>query len=184
MAHNPEVAGSNPAPATNFRRSRPFPGRERAFAFSDAVAKHVAATWVRAAWRRDGGDGAARDETAWTWWTLPPAVAGCFAQRYRKCIPASSHSCWTSRNTRSRSGVTSARRMYGHGIRPPGTRGPVLALPLLELISSVADRAVPMRLRIRPAHCAVWSAWACSLSHRRRALGTHVVAAGSKVAGS
>jgi hypothetical protein len=40
--------------------------------------------------------------------------------------------------------------MYGHGIRPPGTRGPVLALPLLELISSVADRAVPMRLRIRP----------------------------------
>jgi hypothetical protein len=30
-AHNPEVAGSNPAPATNFRRSRPFPSRERAF---------------------------------------------------------------------------------------------------------------------------------------------------------
>jgi hypothetical protein len=24
MAHNPEVAGSNPAPATSFRRSRPF----------------------------------------------------------------------------------------------------------------------------------------------------------------
>ena len=29
---NPEVAGSNPAPATSFRRSRPFPSRERAFA--------------------------------------------------------------------------------------------------------------------------------------------------------
>jgi hypothetical protein len=81
MAHNPEVAGSNPAPATIFRRSRPFPIRERAFAFSVAVAKHVAATGVRAVWRRDGGDGAARDETAWTWQTLPPAVAGCRAQR-------------------------------------------------------------------------------------------------------
>jgi hypothetical protein len=34
-AHNPEVAGSNPAPATNFRRSRPFPSRERAFAFRE-----------------------------------------------------------------------------------------------------------------------------------------------------
>ncbi len=33
LTHNPEVAGSNPAPATNFRRSRPFPSQERAFAF-------------------------------------------------------------------------------------------------------------------------------------------------------
>ena len=24
-----------------------------------------------------------RDETAWTWWTLPPAVAGCPAQKYQ-----------------------------------------------------------------------------------------------------
>jgi hypothetical protein len=75
-AHNPEVAGSNPAPATNFRRSRPFPRRERAFAFLDAVAERVAATGFRPTWRRDGRDGAARDETAWTWWTLPPAIAG------------------------------------------------------------------------------------------------------------
>jgi hypothetical protein len=25
-----------------------------------------------------------RDETAWTWWTLPPVTAGCFAQRYHR----------------------------------------------------------------------------------------------------
>ena len=42
-----------------------------------------------------------REETAWTWWTLPPAIAGCLAQRYRTCIPVSSRSCWTSRNMRS-----------------------------------------------------------------------------------
>ncbi len=24
-----------------------------------------------------------RNETAWTWWTLPPAISGCFAQKYR-----------------------------------------------------------------------------------------------------
>ena len=29
--------------------------------------------------RRDG-----TDETAWTWWTLPPAIAGCLAQKYRR----------------------------------------------------------------------------------------------------
>jgi hypothetical protein len=43
----------------------------------------------------------ARDETAWTWWTLPPAIAGCLAQRYRKVHPVSSHSRWTSRNMQS-----------------------------------------------------------------------------------
>ena len=101
LAHNPEVAGSNPAPATNFRRSRPFPSRERAFCVSGTVVKRVAATALRAAWQRDGGDGVTRDETAWTWWTLPPAIAGCLAHRYRKCIPVSSHSCWTTRNMRN-----------------------------------------------------------------------------------
>jgi hypothetical protein len=33
---------------------------------------------ARSAWQRDG---MARDETAWTWWTLPPAISGCLAQR-------------------------------------------------------------------------------------------------------
>ena len=84
LAHNPEVAGSNPAPATNFRSSRPFPSWERAFCVSSTVARRVAEAALRAAWRRDGGDGVARDETAWTWWTLPPAIAGCLAQKYRR----------------------------------------------------------------------------------------------------
>ncbi len=78
-AHNPEVAGSNPAPATSFRRSGPFPGRERAFCVSDAVVSRVVKARLRAA---RSGDGVTRDETAWTWWTLPPATAGCLAQRY------------------------------------------------------------------------------------------------------
>jgi hypothetical protein len=78
------------------------------------------------------------------------------------------------------------RRPAGCLVGHPPTRNARTStcLPLLELINGVADRAVPMRLRIRPAHCAVWSAWACSLSHRRRALGTQMVAAGSRVAGS
>ena len=83
LTHNPEVAGSNPAPATSFRRSRPFPSREGAFCARGAVAKGVAATAPRTAWQRDG---LTRDETAWTWWTLPPATSGCLAQKYRKCI--------------------------------------------------------------------------------------------------
>ena len=29
------------------------------------------------------GDGARRDETAWTWWTLPPATSGRLARRYQ-----------------------------------------------------------------------------------------------------
>ena len=31
MAHNPEVEGSNPSPATNTQARGPFPNRERAF---------------------------------------------------------------------------------------------------------------------------------------------------------
>ena len=27
----------------------------------------------------------ARDETTWTWWTLPPAIAGCLARMYHRC---------------------------------------------------------------------------------------------------
>jgi hypothetical protein len=97
LTHNPEVAGSNPAPATSFRRSRPFPIRERAFCVPGAVAKRVAATVLHAALQGDRGDGVTRDETAWTWWTLPPATAGRLAQKYRRCTgvragPARTHS--------------------------------------------------------------------------------------------
>ena len=56
---------------------------------------------LRAPRQRDEGDGVTRDKTAWTWWTLPPAISGRLAQRYRECIPVSCHSCWTSRNMRS-----------------------------------------------------------------------------------
>jgi hypothetical protein len=94
LTHNPEVAGSNPAPATNFRRSRPFPSEERAFCMPGAVVRNVVATGLYAAWQRDGGDGVTRDETAWTWWTLPPVIAGCFAQRYHRQPPTSSCPCW------------------------------------------------------------------------------------------
>ena len=37
---------------------------------------------VLSARRRDEGGAVTRDETAWTWWTFPPAVAGRLAQRY------------------------------------------------------------------------------------------------------
>src|SRR5204863_5091614 len=84
FTHNPEVAGSNPAPATSFRRSRPFPGRGEGLCVSDGVAKRVAAAGFGAARRRDRGDGAGRDETAWTWWTLPLAISGRLAQKYRR----------------------------------------------------------------------------------------------------
>ena len=95
-AHNPEVAGSNPAPATSFRSSRPFPITERAFCASRNVVKGVVGAGLRAAWQRDGRDGVTRDETAWTWWTLLPAIAGCSAQRYRRCIAVCSRSAVNS----------------------------------------------------------------------------------------
>ena len=133
LSHNPEVAGSNPAPATSFRRSGPFPGRERAFCVSGTVVRRVAATALRAARQRDGGDAVTRDETAETWWTLPPAISECLAQRYRTCIPVSSHSCWTSRNMRNPGlGPPAASR----GIRLPTARDP----PLLESDDGVAGR--------------------------------------------
>ena len=44
LTHNPEVAGSNPAPATSLRSSRPFPDRERAFGVPGSVVKRVPRT--------------------------------------------------------------------------------------------------------------------------------------------
>ena len=49
--------------------------------------KDVVGAGLRAAWQRDGGDGATRDETAWTCWTLPPAISGRVAQRSPKVHP-------------------------------------------------------------------------------------------------
>ena len=55
LTHNPEVAGSNPAPATSFRRSRPFPSRERALRFG-CCSKTCGTTgaWCSAKVRQDG----------------------------------------------------------------------------------------------------------------------------------
>ncbi len=143
MAHNPEVAGSNPAPATSFRRSRPFPIRERAFCASGTVVKDVVGAGLRAAWQRDGGDGVTRDETAWTYWTLPPAIAGRLAQTYRKCIPVSSHSCWTSRNMRNPGlGQGRQRLVVASGCQEREIR------PCSNSMTAPRDTAVPMRLRI------------------------------------
>jgi hypothetical protein len=107
LTHNPEVAGSNPAPATSFRRSRPFPSRERAFCVPGAVVKLVAATGLRAARQRDRGDGVTRDETAWTWWTLPPAISGCLAQKYRQRTGARAGSARTRTHAGMRLGGVS-----------------------------------------------------------------------------
>ena len=147
LTHNPEVAGSNPAPATSFRRSRPFPSRERAFCVPSAVVKRVAEIGLCAAWQRDGGDGVARDETAWTWWTFLPAIAGCVAQRSRKCIPLSSHSRWISwKHTESRVRSVRQRLVVASGYQEDEIRACLssmtasrdAAVPLLRCISSKA----------------------------------------------
>ena len=135
FTHNPEVGGSNPPPATSFRSSRPFPIRERAFCASRTVVKGVVGAGLRAAWQRDGGDGVTRDETAWTWWTPPLGISGCRAQRYRKRIPVSSRSCWTSRNMR-RPVVGPRPPAACRGIRLPRVRDP----PLLEFNDGTAGR--------------------------------------------
>ena len=141
MAHNPEVAGSNPAPATSFRRSRPFPSRERAFCVSGTVAKRVAETRLPAAPQRDGGDGVTRGQTAWTRWTLPPATSGCLAQRAHKCILLCSHSRRTSqKRAEPRDRPSPACR----GIRLPRRRDP----PCSSSMTASRDAALPMRLRI------------------------------------
>src|SRR5690349_21140107 len=84
FTHNPEVAGSNPAPATNFRRSRPFSYQGEGLLRAGHCSKTCSTTGPGAARRRDE---MTRDETTWTRWTLPPATVGRLAQRSRTCIP-------------------------------------------------------------------------------------------------
>jgi hypothetical protein len=55
--------------------------------------KTCSSNTLRAAWRRDGGDGVTQDETAWTWWTLTPAISGCFAQRCHNHPPLRGDAC-------------------------------------------------------------------------------------------
>jgi hypothetical protein len=135
LAHNPEVAGSNPAPATSFRRSRPFSRLGGAFCASRTVVKFVVGAGLRAVWQCDAGDGLTRDETSRTCWTLLSALAGCPAQRSRTCIPVSSHSRWTSWNMWS-PGVRPGPPAASRGIRLPRARDQ----PLLQSDDGVAGR--------------------------------------------
>jgi hypothetical protein len=70
-----------PPPATNFRRSRPFPGWERAFCVTGNVTK-VGCRAVRRGLRGETGWHAARQRG--TRWTTSPAIAGRPARRYRR----------------------------------------------------------------------------------------------------
>ena len=69
-----------------------------------------------------------RDETAWTWWTLPPAIAGRLAQRSHMRIPLCSH--W----------------------RPATKRGEISLL--LEFNDGVAGRCRPCGAYFINARCA------------------------------
>jgi hypothetical protein len=104
LTHNPEVAGSNPAPATSFRRSRPFPSRERAFLRFGCCSKTCSGSRAprglaaRRGRRRGTGsdsvdvvDVAGRDL-----WVRGPEVA--------QVHPCLSRLCCISRNARGRGG--------------------------------------------------------------------------------
>jgi hypothetical protein len=95
------------------------------------------------------GDGVTRDETAWTWWTLPPAISGCLARRYRKCIPVSSHSCWTTPNMPN-PGLAQGRQqlVVASGCQEREIR------PCSSPMTASRDAVVPMRLRIPPTRVA------------------------------
>jgi hypothetical protein len=190
MAHNPEVAGSNPAPATSFRRSRPFPSRERAFCVSGTVVKRVVATALRAARQRDGGDGMTRDETAWTRWTLRPRSLGAWPRGTAGASAVSSRLCWTSpkRGAAASSARTLLatlpaswahrccwRRALGGRGRAAGRqrqlRGPVLP-------THRADRRPAHRARPRPrtrARSSVWWLRSCAAARWTRRFGSRRV---------
>jgi len=84
LTHNPEVAGSNPAPATNFRSSRPFPITERAFCVTGNVTKWGAGA-VRRGLTGETGWHAARQRG--TRWTTSPAISGCFSRSSTGVFP-------------------------------------------------------------------------------------------------
>jgi hypothetical protein len=77
MAHNPEVVGSNPAPTTSFRRSRPFPFEERAFCVTGNVTKGGAGAVCRGLSGETGWHAARQRGTRQT---TSPAISGRLAQ--------------------------------------------------------------------------------------------------------
>jgi hypothetical protein len=101
-----------------------------------AVAKRVVKGALRAAWKRDGGDGAARAETARTWWTLPLRSLGAWPRG----------TTGIHRSVPVRAGLTGTRVAAAVLHRPAGC---LLAAsgyqeyedrPLAELINGVVDR--------------------------------------------
>jgi hypothetical protein len=97
-----------------------------------------------------------RDETAWTWWTFPPAISGRLAQRYRKCIPVSSHSSWTTRTMRNPGlGQGRQRLVVASGCQEREIR------PCSSPMTATRDAAVPMRLRISSNADTLPAQWVC-----------------------
>ena len=59
-----------------------FPSRERGLLRAGHCSKTCSSARALRGLAATGETRWARDETAWTWWTLPPAIAGCPSQRY------------------------------------------------------------------------------------------------------
>jgi hypothetical protein len=92
-----------------------------------------------------------RDETTWTWWTLPPPISGCLARPqvhpglFLSMLNEPEHG-------QPRPGSGQVGRTSARGIRGPGARGPASAR--VQRRHSVADTSVPM---LAPAGRADWS---------------------------
>jgi hypothetical protein len=79
-------AANSSSPATSLRRSRPFPSGERVFCASGTVVKRLLEPRSVPPGSETGRHG--RDSLDVV--DAAPAISGCLAQRYRKCIPVSS----------------------------------------------------------------------------------------------
>jgi hypothetical protein len=112
----------------------------------------------------------ARDETAWTWWTLPPAIAGCIP-RVTLWAASLSRSCCASPNAGSHDEVTSGPPNTCSW--NPGTRSAGPGLCSSSWTAASLTWRCRCRLRIRPADIAecdrlALAARACSLYARYR----------------
>ena len=166
-AHNPEVAGSNPAPATKSAGQRPLPIPGEAFLLCLVhMNPHTRLFFRPTGWlwlKRDVLIESARGSG-----DVPVDVVGCLAQRYAECIPVSSHSCWTSRNMRSpafRPGPPAL--VVASGCQEREIR------PCSSSITARRDAAVQMRLpifppmRLEPRSGFVLAGRACNRSYGR-----------------
>jgi hypothetical protein len=82
-----------------------------------------------------------RDETAWTWWTLPSAIAGCAAQRYQ----APTGLFLSPPDQAERVAVARSWRPAG-GLLVASGYQEWRAQPLPGFYNGVVAKAVPMRL--------------------------------------